>query len=79
MLDRDIAHGSYPGGVRAAECHGVANEKGGSMNETGGMPKFPGAETTVAKKIGKVGGMKDMKKGAKSVMKKAEGKKVAGK
>lgn len=73
MQDKDIAHGSYPGGVKAAECSGKPGEIGGAMNEHGGLPKGDGV-----KKIGK-------KKGMAKLDKKAEkgkgffGKKVAGK
>jgi hypothetical protein len=74
MIDRDLCHGSYPGGVKAAECHGIANERGGAMNEQGGLPKGD----PVAKKIGKVAG-KMKKKEPKAEMKGGFGKKVAGK
>lgn len=74
MLDQDIAHCSYPGGVRAAENHGVPNVKGGAMNEHGGMPKGE----PVAKKIGKAAG-KTKPKDKKADMKSAFGKKVGGK
>lgn len=73
MIDRDLCHGSYPGGVSAAENHGVANVKGGSMNERGGIP---GGE--MAKKIGKAAGKMKMK-ADKGDKKSAFGKKVAGK
>lgn len=76
MIDRDPTHGSLPGGVKAAEDHGIPNVTGGSMNERGGLPK---SGDSGMRKIGKKKAVKAGKKSEKAEEKAEKGKGYFGK